>query len=34
LEKRTATKIDPNNPVATYGFSWIWRELGINELGR
>jgi hypothetical protein len=32
LENRSATHLDPNDPMATYDFGWLWRELGIESL--
>lgn len=32
LENRSGAKPDPNDPMATYDFTWIWRELGIENL--
>jgi hypothetical protein len=34
LENESATDVDPNDPMATYDFAWIWRELGIEDLRR
>lgn len=32
LENRSGNQQDPNDPMATYDFTWIWRELGIEAL--
>lgn len=32
LENRSGAALDPNDPMATYDFTWIWRELGIENL--
>lgn len=34
LENRSGNQPDPNDPMATYDFTWIWRELGIEHLRR
>ncbi|WP_143748522.1 hypothetical protein [Mesorhizobium carmichaelinearum] len=34
LENRTASQPDPDDPMATYDFRWIWKELGIVNLRR
>jgi len=34
LENRSGAVPDPNDPMATYDFTWIWRELGIENLRR
>ena len=34
LENRSGNQPDPNDPMATYDFAWIWRELGIEKLRR
>lgn len=34
LEHRSGAGPDPNDPMATYDFTWIWRELGIEDLRR
>jgi hypothetical protein len=34
LENNSAAHVDPKDPMATYDFSWIWRELGIEDLRR
>ena len=34
LENRSASQRDPKDPMATYDFGWIWRELGIEDLRR
>ena len=32
LENQTAKQASPTDPMSTYSFDWIWRELGILEL--
>jgi len=32
LENRSGSQPDPNDPMATYDFTWMWRELGIERL--
>lgn len=34
LESRSASRADPADPMATYDFRWLWRELGVEELRR
>lgn len=34
LENNSAAHVDPKDPMATYDFAWIWRELGIEDLRR
>jgi hypothetical protein len=34
LENRSGSQPDPAEPLATYDFSWMWRELGIEKLRR
>ena len=34
LENRSASYSDPKDPMATYDFGWMWRELGIQDLRR
>jgi hypothetical protein len=34
VENRTANSADPNDPMATYSFGWLWAELGLSELRR
>ncbi|MBP8235351.1 hypothetical protein GS397_26305 (plasmid) [Sphingobium yanoikuyae] len=34
LENRSSDQSDPNDPMATYDFTWMWRELGIENLRR
>ena len=34
LENRSGNQPDPNDPMATYDFAWMWRELGIEKLRR
>src|SRR3546814_1415270 len=32
LENRSSSQLDANDPMATYDFTWMWRELGIENL--
>ncbi|GGB13081.1 hypothetical protein GCM10011491_46040 [Brucella endophytica] len=32
LENRSSKQPDPADPMATYSFEWMWRELGIHDL--
>ncbi len=32
MENRSADPSDPNNPMASYDFAWLWTELGLSEL--
>nr|WP_319022910.1 hypothetical protein [Mesorhizobium sp. B4-1-4] len=32
LENQTAKRPDPTDPMATYSFQWMWRELGVHDL--
>jgi hypothetical protein len=32
LENRSSRGPDPNDPMATYDFTWLWRELKIEHL--
>ncbi len=32
LENRSGGRDDPTDPMATYDFSWLWRELGVEAL--
>ena len=32
LENRSSSQLDRNDPMATYDFTWMWRELGIESL--
>ena len=32
LENRSGSQPGPNDPMATYDFTWMWRELGIEKL--
>ncbi|MEP9404572.1 hypothetical protein ABLE43_22470, partial [Sphingomonas sp. VNH70] len=32
LENRSGAKPDPSDPMVTYDFTWMWRELGIENL--
>jgi hypothetical protein len=34
LENHSAKLTGRNDPMATYDFSWLWAELGVNELRR
>ncbi len=34
LENRSRQQPDPANPVATYDFAWLWRELKVEHLRR
>jgi hypothetical protein len=34
LENHSANIGDPNDPMATYDFSWLWAELGVSALQR
>jgi hypothetical protein len=34
LENRSASHHDPRDPMATYDFGWIWRELNIEHMRR
>jgi hypothetical protein len=34
LENHTAKFAGNNDEMATYNFSWLWTELGVNELRR
>jgi hypothetical protein len=34
LENHSAKIADPNDPIATYDFSWLWAELGVSALRR
>ena len=34
LENRSGSQPEPADPMATYDFSWMWRELGIEKLRR
>ena len=34
LENHSANIDDPNDPMATYDFSWLWVELGVSALRR
>jgi hypothetical protein len=34
LENQSAHRHDPADPMATYDFGWIWRELGVDKLRR
>jgi len=32
LENRSASQRDPADPMATYDFAWMWRELGVANM--
>ena len=32
LENRSSQAPDPNDPMATYDFTWLWRELKVEHL--
>lgn len=32
LENQSAVRPDPADPMASYDFSWMWKELGILNL--
>ena len=34
LENRSASQPDATDPMATYDFNWLWRELGVENLRR
>lgn len=34
LENRSGSQTDPTDPMATYEFGWLWRELGVEDLRR
>lgn len=34
LENRSGSQTDPTDPMATYDFGWLWRELGVENLRR
>ena len=34
LERESARHPDPANPMASYDFVWIWRELKVENLRR
>jgi len=34
LENQSANQPDPANPMATYSFEWMWKELGVHDLRR
>jgi hypothetical protein len=34
LENRSKQQLDPADPVATYDFAWLWRELKVQNLRR
>jgi hypothetical protein len=34
LENRSGSQTAPTDPMATYDFSWLWRELGVENLRR
>lgn len=34
LENQSANQPDPADPMATYSFEWMWKELGVRDLRR
>jgi hypothetical protein len=34
LENQSASQPDPADPMATYSFEWMWKELGVHDLRR
>ncbi len=34
LENMSGRVADPTDPMATYDFTWLWRELGVESLRR
>lgn len=34
LENQSANQPDPVDPMATYSFEWMWKELGVHDLRR
>jgi hypothetical protein len=34
MENQTAKSSNPNGPMASYNFGWLWSELGISDLRR
>ncbi len=34
LENQTARQPDPSDPMTTYSFEWMWKELGVLDLRR
>ena len=34
LENRSRQRPDPTDPMATYDFAWLWRELKVEDLRR
>ena len=34
LENRSSQSPDPDDPMATYDFTWLWRELRVEHLRR
>ena len=34
LENQSASQPDPADPMATYSFEWMWKELGVQDLRR
>jgi hypothetical protein len=34
LEYRSANSQNPQDPMATYDFGWMWRELNVEDLRR
>ena len=34
LENRSGSQTNPTDPMATYDFGWLWRELGVENQRR
>jgi hypothetical protein len=34
LENRSGGQTNPMDPMATYDFRWLWRELGVEAMQR
>ena len=34
LENQSAKQAGPTDPMATYSFEWMWKELGVHDLRR
>jgi hypothetical protein len=32
IENRSRNALDPNDSMATYDFTWLWRELKVEQL--
>ena len=32
IENHSGQQPDPNDPMATYDFAWLWAELGVERL--